>query len=57
MNKIDTLRFGNNEKVMLYMHDRDDGLMVYWSHGRMEWFRCDNNHYVNHENYSYWTPV
>lgn len=57
MNKIDTLRFGNNEKVMLYMHDRDDGLMVYWSHGRMEWFRCDNNHYVNHENYSYWAPV
>lgn len=54
MKTIDTLKRSDVTEAMLYKYKGDDGLHVYYSHGRMEWFRSDTRMPVDIYCYSYW---
>lgn len=54
MDKIETLNRSGKEEVMLYKHKGDDGVLVKYSHGRMEWYRVDTREYIDIYSYSYY---
>lgn len=54
MNKIETLDESGEKEVMVFMFERDDGLSVFFCHGRMQWYRSDTKMPVDVYNYSYW---
>lgn len=57
MNDISTLNSSGSKRAMLYKYKGDDGLLVEYSHGRMDWYRVDNRSYVSLNAYSYWEPA
>lgn len=54
MRKIEELESSGVTSAMLYKRKGDDGLFVKYSHGRMQWFRCDTSYFVDIESYSFW---
>jgi hypothetical protein len=57
MQKISELKSTECKRVMLFLHKNDDGLLVEWNHGRMDWYRVDNRMPVYIDSYSYWVPA
>jgi len=55
MSDISTLNSSGKTIAMLFKDKKDDGLLVKFSHGRMQWYRADNGYFIDIYNYSYWS--
>ena len=51
---IESLHPDEAKEATVYKYKGDDGLSVYYSSGRMDWYRSDNKMPIDISSYSYW---
>jgi len=54
MKDISTLNKSCPIEAILYKDKNDDGLLVRYNHGRMDWYRVDTREAVDISNYAFW---